>query len=476
MKREKMDALNERDMLYGLITSERFCREICPVLDPKLLEIDYVRLVSSWIKEYYDNFRTCPGKDVSRLYRAHSEDLKDDSLKDNTLAFLRRLDEDYESISTFNDEYAIQQAVGYLKKRSLLNLSRDIDSMLVSNDISKAESLITDYRKVEPESGDSVDLLNDAEIIKESFLEERNKLFAFKGDYGKLVGDVHREDFIAFLAPMKVGKSFALIDCGIEAMKNGLKVVMFSLEMSRTDMIKRIWKALSGQVTEDEDITFPKFVQNGEKWTIEEKTIHKKASTVLDVEKKQKAFKRMFRGGNFKLFAEPAYSLTVEQLETKLDDLVYDGFIPDVIIIDYADIMRPSDMRMEYRNQLDGIWKRLRAMAQRRKCVVFTASQANRGAINGSVELENLSEDIRKSAHVTSMVSIAKDRFCKEHGLAVFSQLVVRESAPIVDKVVATQCLSLGRPVLESHWEKDVILNRDEEDGDHNKRGRRSYN
>ena len=466
MKREKLNPLNERDLLIGLITSDKFCREVAPILNPRQLEIDYARILSGWIKEYVNNFNVAPKKDILKLYRAHVEEISDESLQDNVLTFIEKIAKDFDNQKTFNDDYAIQQAIQYLKFRSLKNFSEDIDSFIITGDINKAEALITKYRKVEKESGEGVSILDDSEIVLNAFTEEQDKLFVFGGAFGRLVGDIHREDFVAFLAPMKAGKSFQLIDCGIEALKNGLNVVFYSLEMSRTNMIKRIWKALSGQVTEDTELTIPYFVEDGSKWVIENKTTLKKASSILEIEKKQKSLKRMFRGGSFKVFAEPAYSLTVESLETKLDDLVHDGFIPDVIIIDYADIMMPSDRGSELRNQLDGIWKRLRAMAQKRKAVVFTASQTNRGAISREVEAEDIAEDIRKLAHVTSMVSISKTKYCKENSLAIFSQLAVREGEPEMRKVIATQCLALGRPVLDSHWKDEVVLDSDDENKD----------
>ena len=456
--------LNEKDLILGLITSDKFCKEVAPILNPRHLEIDYVRIVSTWVKDYVNKFGLAPKKDILKLYRAHVEEISDESLQDNILTFIEKVARDFDNQKTFNAEYAIQQAIQYLKSRSLKNFSEDIDSYLTIGEIGKAEALITKYRKVEKESGEGVSILDDSEIVLNAFIEEQDKLFSLGGDYGRLVGDIHREDFIAFLAPMKAGKTFQLIDCGIEALKNGLNVVFYSLEMSRTNMIKRIWKALSGQVTEDMEVKIPYFVEDGNKYVIETKTTLKKASSVFEVEKKQKSLKRIFRGGSFKVFAEPAYSLTVESLETKLDDLVHDGFIPDVIIIDYADIMMPSDKNSELRNQLDGIWKRLRAMAQKRKAVVFTASQTNRGAISREVEAEDVAEDIRKLAHVTSMVSISKTKFCKEHSIAIYSQLAVREGEPEMRKVIATQCLALGRPVLDSHWKDDVILDSDDEE------------
>ena len=455
MIKEKIDVSNEIDIILNLIMSNNFCKEIIPILRVRDLELDYARIIATWIIEYYNKFNESPKNNFMKLYRSHTLEIDNDDLRENILTFIQKVD-NYEINK--NEDFSIQEAIRYLKGKNLKNLSLDIESYIVSGDIDKAESLITKYRKIEKNSGDSVDILTDYVTITDLLTEEKNKLFSFRGAYGKLVGDIHREDFIAFVASMKVGKTFTLIDCGIEALKNGYNVVFFSLEMSLTNMVKRIWKTLSGHVMDDIDITIPFFVENGDKYTIAKKTIQKKTSESLDIEKQQKKLRRLFRGGNFKVFAEPAYSLTVEKLETKLDDLNHDGFIPDVIIIDYADIMLPSNRSMDYRNQLDDIWKRLRALAQKRKCAVFTASQANRSAINKEVGAESISEDIRKLAHVTSMVSISKDDFCRKNSLAMFTQLAVREGEPITDKVIATQCLSLGRSVLDSRWKDDVII------------------
>ena len=469
MKREKLNTLSEKDIIYQLIVSDKFCREIVPVLNPKFLEVSYIKIVAIWIKDYFKKFKEAPKKNIIKLYRSHIDELKDESLQENILTFIEKLDKDYDSIKVSNDDFAIQNAIKYLKARSLKNFSEDIDSYIASGDIEKAENCVTKFRKVEIASGEGVSLLEDSDIITESFTEEQDLLFAYPGDFGRLIGDIHREDFIAFLAPMKAGKTFQLVDFGIEALKNNLKVVMYSLEMSRTNMIKRVWTALSGQITKDIEIEVPYFEEDGDKWRIEKKVVNKKASSVLEVKKKQTSLKRLFRGGAFRIYAEPAYSMTVESLENKLDDLAYEGFYPDVIIIDYADIMAPSD-KNEYRQQIDGIWKRLRALAQKRKAVVVTASQTNRGAISREVEAEDVAEDVRKISHVTSMVAISKTKYCKQNKLAIFSQMAIREGEAEMRKVVATQNLALGRPILESHWKDDVIFDDNEENKTERKR------
>ena len=85
--------------------------------------------------------------------------------------------------------------------------------------------------------------------------------------------------------------------------------------------------------------------------------------------------RRLSRGGDIRIISVPAYSLSVEKLDIMLEKLVQEeNYVPDLIAVDYADIMAPSE-KGEYRNQLDGIWKRLRGLAQKWKAVVFTASQ-----------------------------------------------------------------------------------------------------
>ena len=477
MKREKINVLNERDILYGMITSEKFCREIAPIIEPRLLEIDYARIVAGWVKEYYEQYKTCPQKDMSKLYRAHGDEINDEALKDNILAFLNNLDKDYEAIKSFNDEYALQQSILYLKRQSLKNLVADVDAFLTAGNVTKAENAITKYNTIEKSTGEAVSLFHNAEAIVDSYSDEKGILFTLPGAYGAVVGKIHREDFISFLAPMKRGKSFALVDVGVNAVQQGLKVLFVSLEMSEADMIKRFWTSLTGQLTEDRnDIEYSYFADCGGKYSIENKTITRKAVSMSDVDKKQKQFKRMFRGGDVRVLAVPAYSLSTEGLDIKIERLIQqEEYVPDVVIIDYADIMLPSDKTNEYRHQLDGIWKRLRALAQKRKCVVFTASQSNRDGISKDLSLESTSEDIRKVAHVTSMVSINQTNKERQLGIVRFKQLAVREGEMEFRQAVCTQCLSIGRMVTDSHFEDEVIMPEPEDNEENHNTRRKSH-
>ena len=471
MKREKLNVLNERDLLIGLITSEKFCREICPILNSRLLEVEYAKIVSGWIKDFYNNFKKAPHKDIMKIYRSRCEEISDEDLQDNILTFIEKVCKDYDDLKNFNDDYILEQTILYLKGRSLKNLSEDIDSYLTTGDISKAENTITKYKSVEKSSGKAVSLLFNREAVINSFTQDNEFLFNFPGAYGSIVGDIHREDFISYLAPMKRGKTFALIDAGVVAIQNGLKVLHVSAEMSENQVLRRYWTALSGQLNKDkDDINYSYFEKDGDKWEIKHKVISRKAVSIEEIEKKQKHFRRLFRGGDIRVLATPAYSWTIERLDAEIDKLVeQEGFVPDVIIVDYADIMAPSE-KGDYRNQLDGIWKRLRGMAQKRKAVVFTASQSGRASIDKNVDLKDIAEDIRKLAHITSMVSLNQSPAEKKTGILRLKQLAVREGEQEFREAVCTQCLTIGRIVTDSHFDDEVIIDSEIENQDSNRR------
>ena len=196
MKRDKINTLNEKDLLVGLITSTRFCQEIIPVLVPKQLEIEYARILAGWIKEYFNQFKVAPEKDVMKLYRAKVDELNDDALQENILSFIKNLDENYDKKKINNVDFAINQSINYLKKRSLNDLIENMSANLSLDDVDKVESILTRYKCVEPSETSGVSLLHNSENIANSFLNENTLLYEIKGAYGKVIGKIHREDFI----------------------------------------------------------------------------------------------------------------------------------------------------------------------------------------------------------------------------------------------------------------------------------------
>ena len=154
----------------------------------------------------------------------------------------------------------------------------------------------------------------------------------------------------------------------------------------------------------------------------------------------------------FKLATYASGMLDISEVESCLDEWERaDDFVPDVIVVDYADLMtaRASD----FRHMQNEIWKGLRSLSQKKHALVVTATQADAASYRAnSLTMSNFSEDKRKFAHVTAMFGLnqSPDGREKQLGIMRINELVVREGAALQTDVTVLQDLRRGRPCLES--------------------------
>lgn len=173
------------------------------------------------------------------------------------------------------------------------------------------------------------------------------------------------------------------------------------------------------------------------------------------VEKVQNYFQRYRR--RFKFVSYPAGTLTVSEMRRCLNDWeTYDGFVPDLIVVDYADLLSSSDGgTTDFRHSQDHVWKGLRALSQERHALLVTATQADAASYTkGRLSISNFSEDKRKLAHVTAQYGLNQDPQGREKQLGILriNEIVVREGAYSGDnEICVLQDLAISRAFLESY-------------------------
>jgi len=133
-----------------------------------------------------------------------------------------------------------------------------------------------------------------------------------------------------------------------------------------------------------------------------------------------------------------------------------DGWVADMVVIDYADILAPEDGREETRHQINTTWASLRGLSTERSIAVVTATQAAKTSYSKSnQDMGDVSEDKRKLGHVTSMLALNQTVEEKKMGLMRVGQLVKRDDDFVSRaNVVCLQCLEVSRPLLSSYWLK----------------------
>lgn len=455
MKREVIENLNEKDFVASLIMSDKCCQILLPYTKANYFDCDYSRVIMSWVQDYYKKFKVSPKKDITSVYKMRCDEIQDEALKDLVYNYLKNIAES--EININNEDYLVDKGRDFVDYKGLQEYTEELKACLDTRSMDKARKIQQNYKKIEVTETNEVSLMSadSKDIIRKALTTVDEELFTLPEAMSNVFGKIHRNDFIAVLAGMKKGKSWLMQYLALEAMKQRLNVVFVSMEMTREEVIQRMWKALfgvkSGIIPEGlyETTRFVEDPSEKGKYKIELFDINVKGNKGRSVDTLQKELKAMNGySGNLRIIAYPAFGASVQDITDRVEELATEGFVADVLVIDYADITKPIGGGTELRNQLDLIWKHLRGFSMKFHCATITASQTNRAGLNSNVvSAETISEDIRKLAHVTSMVSMEQTGKMYKNHIMRLRNIAMRNgwsSGPCV----FPQCLGLGQFVF----------------------------
>lgn len=453
----------EKKLLTQMIVSHDFITAIMPLFKYQYLKSVASRIVGEWLVEFFELYKTNPGKGIQDIYAVKKKTIRTDEESALVASFLTKLSQEYEESIPNNIEYSINQAVHYLKIRSFEIAVEDLQYAIQKDDPLLGEQVFSTYNRVERITGEGTSILHDAQDVVDAFMDEEELLFKMPGAFGTVAGDFNRGDFVAYIAPMKRGKTFMLWYNAEVAMNCGCKVVFFTLEMTKKQMIRRAWKSIVGQPKTDMTIKIPYFSvaeQDPVRYEVLEREEDRKALDATKVERLQKKFRRLVRSGDVRIIQLAGYQATVADIEMHLDNMShFDNYVPDVVVIDYADLLAPSKKAgNEYRHKLDDVWKGLRRVSQERNMLVITASQSNKESFDRDMKQGDVAEDIRKIAHVTSAIALNQKKEEKNIGILRVSQLALREGKQSYSQGVLLQCLDIGKICIDSKLQSDMVV------------------
>jgi hypothetical protein len=106
-------------------------------------------------------------------------------------------------------------------------------------------------------------------------------------------------------------------------------------------------------------------------------------------------------------------------MNSELDILIErENFFSDMIIADYADLIKPKSGAGQKRLELDDIWEGLRSMGQSRQNALVTASQTNQKAVDSRyIRQTDIAEDFSKLAKVDVGIGLAHTEDMKTAGI-----------------------------------------------------------
>lgn len=184
--------------------------------------------------------------------------------------------------------------------------------------------------------------------------------FQVSGDNLYLMGD--------FTVTHNSGKSMVLVHLGATAVKAGLTVVHYTLELKDIVVGQRYDSCITGIAINDLQDNKEKVLQQ-----------------IKEID------------GKLIVKEYPTKTASTNTIRSHLEKLKRQGIVPDMIIVDYADLLKPLSGRKEKRDELESIYEELRAIMQEYNAAGWTASQTNRQGLNSEVvTLDSISEAFNK--------------------------------------------------------------------------------
>ena len=353
-----------QESLCQMILQDRpFADQIMEVLDIGFLELRYLRVFVQKVMDYRSKYEVHPTyKTMISIIRADIEE-ENAATQQQIRNYFARIHDTQVSGS----DYVKNIALDFCRKQKLKEAMIKSVPLLEKSSFDEIAKIINDAIKMGDSSDFGYDYLKDFE--KRFELKARNPITTGWQELDDLCrGGLGKGELGVVIAPTGAGKSMVLVHLGAQAIMMGKTVVHYTLELSDTVVAGRYDSCIT-KIPLSELHSFKEDIYE----------------QVQDLE------------GTLIVKEYPTKSASSRSIRTHLEKLRMRDIIPDMIIIDYGDLLRPISGKSEKRHELESIYEEMRGLAQEFNCTCWTASQTNRSGLNAEViTMESISEAFNK--------------------------------------------------------------------------------
>ncbi len=498
------DSRLERKILTSMITSTEYLQRVRQIFTPNSLRLPYASIVAGWCVEFFNEFEQAPRQHIQDIFHKKSKVGLSTERADEIEEFLIDISEEYEADQAdTNVPYLLGQTEEHFRLTALDNLRVNLNKAIVAGKPEDGEALIKGYNRVTTTVVNGVDPFTDSQLMRDALGENNqgDKIIQMPGELGELMGNLERGYLMSFLGNTGVGKTWWLLQLAWWGLLMGWDVLFVSFEMSQKKIAQRtyqwatgkvlprhagtvyvpVWDCVSNQkgqcelqnrenkitLTGNTDkVPLPQHAlqgympcdackgKSGYIPTTWFKPSEREALTEAEGIKFQNMIARGTGGrmGKFKVMQHPAKAIGIDDLKTQLQNLEdYDGFVPDIVITDYADKMKSTGFHREHRHGINEIWDEHKALAVEKNILVATASQDNTVRDGKDLRQGNWAESITKLHLCDVAVRINQKPLEKQAGYYRIGLAKLRDNDfSLIDEVMVTCCLKIGRPYLDS--------------------------
>ena len=324
-------------------------------------------------KEYFLEFKKEPTLEALKI---SIEDIQDDILKTSVISNLKDV---YNYREADDLDFVQKKMIEFCKNQSLKNAILKSVDLLQIGEYDKIKTVIDTAMKAGTLSDLGHDYINE---LLSRFEESTRDTIKTPWDVINDVmdGGLGKGELGVVVAPAGIGKTWFLQSIGADAVKRGKSVVHYTLELNQAYVGLRYDTIFTGIPT---------------------------ANLKYSMSDVEKIISKLT--GNLLIKYFPTRTASVQTLSAHLKNLELHDKMPDVVLVDYADILRDTSGIKDYRLQLGNIYEDLRGLAGEYDIPIWTASQANRSSLEEDViEADKVAESYSKVMTADFIMSVSR--------------------------------------------------------------------
>jgi replicative DNA helicase len=382
----KYDVTFQTKIISAMFMDRIFFLSVIDSLKIEYFTTEPLKWLFAIIKEYYNKYKGLPTLDV---IKNEVKKVENDMLKIALVEIIPKFLGFFQS----NDLNYVKDETKYFCKEQSIKLA----FLESSSELSNVTDFL-DFEKIKKKldhafmvGEDISGGYNFSDGIQERYSELGKRKPIPTGfsviDMENLGGGLAHGELGVVAAGSGIGKSWILCFIGLNAVKAGKNVLHYTFELNESYTSRRYDVCL--MKTSNEEI---------------EKNLDKLEETTKNL--KGKLFIKHF----------PARSVTLTGLKANIEKSIMLGFKPDLIVLDYADLINASGYGGDKRTALEDLYIDIRAMADEIQIPIWTATQVNReGYKNDVAKGDNISESFGKLFTADFVMSFSRGDKDKEN-------------------------------------------------------------
>jgi replicative DNA helicase len=335
-------------VLSSLLTHKEFLQNINDVLSEEYFDNQAHKWIIGEILNYYEEYHTTPTMEVLQV---EMKKVENEVLQ---LSIKEQLREAYQA-STEDLEYVENEFSSFCKNQQLKKALLSSVDLLNSGDFESIRGLIDNALKAGAEKNIGHEYIKDTEA---RYREEARTIVATPwGKFNDLMqGGLGNGDFGLIFGNPGGGKSWTLVALGGYAVKMGYNVLHYTLELGEDYVGRRYDAFFTGKPVD---------------------TLHKNRDKVEEIVKElpgQLIIKEYAPG-----------QATVNTLRAHIQKCSDLEFKPDLIIIDYVDLLSSKKRSQDRKGEIDDIYVSTKGLAKELQLPIWSVSQVNRAGAKDDV-------------------------------------------------------------------------------------------